>query len=141
MDPEIKKLLAEELDDQEEVPMDIWERLRSLYNSGHPKFISLCLREMDLHAKKNHDYSGGRGHDPLGNFRRVAKILSMYQGLQLQNPEVVAITYLLKQLDAILHLLSNGHHVRVEGIDDRLRDIAVYTKLIQIILDETDGAK
>lgn len=102
--------------------------------SGHPRFFEMTMDEADLHARKNHDYACGG--DPLGNFRRVGKFLEMYPGLRLNDPAIVAITYMLKQLDAYLWIKSNKHETRSEGIQDRLRDIHVYTKLVRIIEEE-----
>ena len=94
---------------------------------GHPSFIPLTLEEIDLHARKNRDYA--KGGDPLGNFKRVANILSNYPGLDLSNPAVVAIVYALKQLDAALWMIANKYEGNVEGVDERLREDRKSTRL------------
>jgi len=104
---------------------------------GHPRFYELTAAEEKLHSDKNHDYA--IGGDPLGNFRRVARILRMYPGLALADPAVVAMTYALKQLDAYLWLKSNGHIPKVEGVAGRLTDISVYAKLAQVLEEESTG--
>ncbi|MBE3137618.1 MAG: hypothetical protein IMZ43_09565 [Thermoplasmata archaeon] len=101
---------------------------------GHPDFYRLCEEEMDLHSRKNHDYAAGG--NPLGNFNRVSAILAMYPGLKPSDPAVVAITYLMKQLDASLWMLSNGHTAQVEGQKERWQDISVYSKIISILISE-----
>jgi hypothetical protein len=101
------------------------------YPHGHPKFIELCMNEMQLHNDKNHDYAAGGS--PLGNFERVGRILTLYPNLKPYDPAMVALIYMLKQLDAYLWIKSNGHEVKVEGISDRLRDVSVYAKIINII--------
>lgn len=101
---------------------------------GHPKFYELLEQEADLHSCKNYDYA--TGGNPLGNFYRVAQILALYPNLKLSEPSVYAIVQLLKQLDAALWMQSNGHKAMVEGIDKRWQDVAVYAKLIQILLTE-----
>jgi len=101
---------------------------------GHPDFYRLCEEEMDLHSRKNHDYAAGG--NPLGNFNRVSAILAMYPGLKLSDPAVVAITYMMKQLDASLWMLSNGHVAQVEGQKERWQDISVYSKIISILISE-----
>jgi len=110
--------------------------LRKLFPSGHEDFIALTLKELQLHSDKNNDYSGGPGNDPWGNFHRVAGILSLYPNLDVSRPAVVAIIYLLKQLDAILWTLSCGHSLKVENLEERLRDISVYSKIISILEEE-----
>jgi hypothetical protein len=106
---------------------------------GHPKFYGILEELADLHSRKNHDYASGG--NPLGNFYRVANILSHYPGLKLSDPLVVALVYELKQLDAALWMLSNGHEAQVEGISERLKDVAVYS-IIEMVIDwEKNNAK
>ena len=102
---------------------------------GHPQFYEILKDLGDLHSRKNHDYASGG--DALGNFQRVAKILEMYPGLKLSSPTVVAVIYALKQLDATLWMLSNGHLAQVEGISSRLQDVAVYS-ILEMILNEEE---
>jgi hypothetical protein len=106
--------------------------LRNLYPHGHPDFLPACIEEIKLHSRKNHDYAAGG--DPLGNFKRVAEILAMYPGLMLDNPAVIALVYAMKQVDATLWMLSNGHEAQVEGIKERLQDVSVYAKLASIMI-------
>ena len=101
--------------------------------NGHPRFYQLLDEFSKLHSEKNHDYA--TGGDPLGNFMRVSTILGLYPGLRLSEPLVVALTYAMKQMDATLWMLSNGHEAEVEGIPDRLQDVSVYSA-IGIILAE-----
>jgi hypothetical protein len=108
--------------------------LRREYPNGDPSFIPMAIDEIALHSRKNHDFA--HGGNPLGNFERVAALLSLYPGLDPSSPAVVAITYMLKQLDAALWLLSQGHRAIVEGMDDRWRDVGVYSKIIRKLLKE-----
>lgn len=102
---------------------------------GHPRFYELTRQEEQLHSVKNHDYASGG--DPLGNFHRVSSILALYPGLDLANPAVVALVYALKQWDAALWLLSQGHTPQVEGVSERLGDVSIYAKLARIMVEET----
>lgn len=103
-------------------------------------FNRLLDDEQKLFEAKNHDYA--HGGNPMGNFHRVAEILSLYPNLSLSRPVVVALCYLLKQLDATCWLLSSGHTAQSEGIQDRIRDIAIYAKLMMILeKEERDGAR
>jgi hypothetical protein len=111
--------------------------LSGKFPQGHPGFIKKCIDEIKLHNDKNFDYAADG--DPLGNFKRVANILSMYPDLDLADAAIVAMIYALKQIDAYLWLKSNGHTARCEGTSARLRDISVYAKLIEILDDEEIG--
>jgi len=98
---------------------------------GHPKYLDLTEDELQLHSEKNKDYAGGG--DPLGNFKRVANILAQYPGLDISNPAVVSLVYMMKQLDAALWMLCQGHDGAVESIDKRLRDAHIYIKIARIL--------
>ncbi len=113
---------------------DMVQDIRRLFPHGHPSFVPITLNELDLHNKKNHDYAAGG--DPLGNFKRVATILAQYPNLDLADPRVVALIYALKQLDAVLWMLSNGHTAQVEGLNPRLGDISVYSKIVMCMNTE-----
>lgn len=108
--------------------------LRRLFPHGHPDFIPALLEEMKLHSDKNHDYASGG--NSLGNFQRVAKIKSLYPGFPDNSPAGVALTYMLKQLDATMWGMAKGIEHKVEGLESRLRDISVYANLVNILLKE-----
>lgn len=112
----------------------IFRSLQYLYPHGHADFNQMCIGEMELHSRKNHDYA--RGGEPMGNFHRVANLLSMYPGLRLGDPAVVALVYAMKQVDATLWMLSNDYDGAVEGIASRLGDVSVYAKLAIILYKE-----
>jgi len=134
-------------EEEEETPADITKRriigdtdefslrdhLKKQFPYGHERFIELCIEEMALHSKKNYDYA--HGGNPLGNFTRVANILSNYPGLKL-TPAVIALIYMFKQLDSTLWQLSQGYEGEVEGMDKRLEDVHVYAKLARILLEK-----
>jgi hypothetical protein len=94
-------------------------------------YEELTQKEIELYKAKNKDYT--KGGDPYGNFNRVASILSNYPKLDLAKPSVVCMVYLLKQLDAVLNMLSEGYEGEVETIDSRLTDIHVYAKIARLI--------
>lgn len=108
--------------------------LKEKFNYGHPDFVDITFDEMDLHSKKNKDYA--KGGNSLGNFNRVSNILSNYPNLDLSQPKVVALVYAMKQLDAVLWMWSQKYEGEVEGVQDRLRDIHIYMKLIRILAKE-----
>jgi hypothetical protein len=121
----------------------IIKQLQKQFKHGHPDFIDMTMDELDLHDRKNNDYAGSddNGNSPLGNFIRVASILSNYPDLKLSDPTVVAVVYALKQLDAALWLMNTGREGQVESIDDRLKDIHVYVKLARILYKESHAIK
>jgi hypothetical protein len=113
------------------------DELRKAFPHGHPEFTKKLVQEAELHSNKNFDYASGG--NPLGNFLRVSKILKLYPGLELSDPAVVAAVYMLKQLDAYFWIKSNKIETKSEGIQERLGDVSVYSKIIAII--EQEGGK
>lgn len=106
---------------------------------GHPDFYKITKDELQLHSDKNRDYA--QGGDPLGNFHRVGNILANYPNLSSSSPTIVALTYMMKQLDAALWMLSQGYEGSVENIDSRLRDVHIYAKLARILHKEESDAR
>lgn len=122
------------MDVQEAPEPTIGERLRQEFPHGHPQFLPITLKEMELHSAKNHDYA--KGGSPLGNFERVAAILALYPNLKLSDQRVVALVYAMKQLDAVLWGLNSNIEHKVEGLASRLQDISVYAKIVMCMLED-----
>ena len=102
--------------------------------SGHPRFYEILTELRDLHDRKNHDYAAGG--KPTGNFDRRAALFRLYPGLTLDQPYKVAAWDILKQLDAALWLLSQGHESQTgEGVAQRLRDVACYAILAELMYE------
>jgi len=106
---------------------------------GHKEFIPLLIKTAQLHSDKNHDYAAGGS--PLGNFERVAAILDLYPDMELDDPVVVMMIYMLKQLDAVLWHLNTDIKHKVEGPISRLEDIHVYSGLAICRLKDKEKEK
>ena len=122
--------------DPQEFEKTILAALDSLAPHGHPDFNDIVLSLVKLHSDKNHDYA--RGGDPLGNFKRAADILGKYWHVFAtpEGPAILALMYSIKQVDAVLWSLSQGGENVCEGIDGKLRDMAVYSLLALIMVEE-----
>lgn len=106
---------------------------------GHPKFYEAALAEIKLHSNKNHDYA--KGGNPLGNFQRVAHLMEIYHGINWETTYGNAIVQMLKQFDAVLWGLAHSTEMKVEGYQERFRDISIYSKLIPIMIEEEKELK
>ncbi len=98
---------------------------------GHPLFYELTKEEIELHDAKNADYRSDT--DPLANFKRVAQWISLYPDMRWAQPELVAVLYSMKQMDAYMSLMERGVEGGVENCDTRLRDDHVYKKIARIL--------
>lgn len=112
----------------------IEDELRKHGPNGHPGFVNVLVEALRLHSGKNKDYT--LGGDPLGNFQRVAQILQRYPTFPWSSKEGVALTYMLKQLDAVMNSLGREQELRVEGIVERIMDIGVYAFILVCMLRE-----
>lgn len=103
--------------------------LKSRFPNGHSEFLPFLLKAAKLHNDKNFDYAAGG--NPLGNFNRASSIFNNYPNLKPNDRRVVALIYMIKQLDAYLYMLNNGHEsVTGEGLRERIADVAVYAIIL-----------
>lgn len=108
-------------------------------SGGAPRFHEILAELGALHDAKNHDYTSGG--PPTGNFDRVADILAHYPDFPYWAPYGVALVYMLKQLDAALWMMCQGHSSRTgEGVPQRLRDVAAYAILAEVLWEKEGAA-
>ena len=116
----------------DQTPAEILKGLVSEhFPHGDPEFYNITTDELDLYNRKNKDYAGGG--DPNGNFKRCAAFWSQYPGVRLSDPRVVALSYMMKQLDQVCWSLSRGYEGAIEGLDERFVDIHIYAKIARVI--------
>lgn len=113
------------------------DTMMDLFPNGHPEFVPALLAQMQLHNDKNFDYA--RGGNPLGNFVRVANILKQWPEFPFDTPAGVAFIYALKQLDAEAWTMCQGGECKVEGLEGRTIDQAVYATLRHCLRVERDS--
>ena len=102
---------------------------------GHKDFYKLLEEEKQLHNDKNYQYASG--DDPLGNFRRVGQLCHKI----LNNPNVpdelkVAMVNMAKQIDGVYDIIGEGKKNTIESVEDKFRDISVYSKICIILYRE-----
>ena len=98
---------------------------------GDPLFYALTEDEIQLHDEKNQDYRSTS--NPIANFDRVAAWMALYPEMNWARPEMVAILYAQKQIDAAMSLMERGLEGSVETVDTRARDAHIYWKLFRVI--------
>jgi len=111
--------------------------VREKFPHGHPDFYEIMIDLMDLHNRKNHDYASDE--NPLSNFQRVGHLADIYNvwGWKVSSAVKIACINKLKQFDAYMNLLQEGKEALVEGVPERLKDVAVYSVLEMILLEES----
>lgn len=101
---------------------------------GHKKFYEILEELAELHSKKNFDYAGGG--DPLGNFQRCGEMIKALLSDGDLSDMKSALIFMSKQVDAVIDMIGKGRKEQVEGITDKLNDIAVYAVLARILYEE-----
>ncbi|MFA4959879.1 MAG: hypothetical protein WC535_08345 [Candidatus Cloacimonas sp.] len=102
---------------------------------GHPDFYKMTQEEIALHNAKNYQYASSE--NPLGNFKRVGVLCHKI----LNNPDVpdclkVGMVFMAKQIDAVYDIIGEGKTDIVEQVEDKFRDISVYSKINCIMYKE-----
>ncbi|MHC4175909.1 MAG: hypothetical protein ACYSWU_00270 [Planctomycetota bacterium] len=82
---------------------------------------------------KGVDYTGGKGGDRLGNFKRVAEALGV-------SPMVVWGVYYMKHVEAVSTFVKTGHAAS-EPIYGRMLDLANYALLGAALFKEQRRAE
>jgi len=99
------------------------------YFNGHPRFYEILEQLAELHDRKNHDYSNEG--DPMSNLRQCADMgIPPWMGVGVR---------LTDKMDRIKSFAKKGEFmVDDEGIKDTFRDMAVYSILALILLEEEE---
>ena len=102
---------------------------------GHPSFYKLIEEEKRLHSDKNYQYANKE--EPLSNFRRVGQLCHKL----MLNPNVsddlkVAMVNMAKQVDAVYDIVGESKEDTIESLEDKFRDISIYSKLCIILNKE-----
>lgn len=101
---------------------------------GHPKFYEIIEELSELHKNKNWDYAGDG--NSLGNFHRCGEMIKpLLSDTELSDMKS-ALIFMSKQVDAVIDMIGKGRTAQVEGITDKLNDIAVYAILARILYEE-----
>ena len=101
--------------------------LVAVKSNGHPKFYELLQQMAKTHNDKNHDYASD--DDPLSNLKRAEKI-----GLE---PWIGALVRMQDKMDRIEEFAKKKTLlVKDESVKDTLIDLAVYSLLCWILVDE-----
>jgi len=108
--------------------------LKKIFPNGDKQFYDILIELADLHNKKNTDYASRQ--EPLRNFTTVGQSLEGYNILTFgYSATKTALTYAYKQWDAALKLLGRAEKGNVEGVSQRLNDIAVYVIIARILYE------
>ena len=99
---------------------------------GHPLFKPVCEELVNLHGKKNHQYA--TKENPLDNFEEGAQFCKHLMSKDAKNKKLTyLLTLMAKQSLAVNKIVGSGQTDTLESVEDKLRDIAIYS-IIGIIM-------
>ena len=121
---------------KEKYKEEICKRFKELWKYGHPNFFDLLIEIADLHEVKNKAY--GRGNH-FGNFRESERL-----GIQPWKGVMVRLTDKYTRACNMTAEIDNPEYAdarSIEGLDDTLRDMAVYSMIACVLLREAKAKK
>lgn len=102
---------------------------------GHPEFKRIVDDLIALHSEKNRQYA--TPDKPLGNFYRTGRIISKMLKPGIPAELASCLSFMSKQIDGVYEIVGEGKENTIESLDDKLRDIAVYSVLAMILVRES----
>jgi len=103
---------------------------------GHPRFYEIVEELKRLHSDKSRQYAS-KG-DPLGNFRRTGQMIAKMLKPGIDPTLASCLSLVSKQIDAIYDIVGEGKVGTVESLHDKLRDVAVYSVITMVIVEEIE---
>jgi hypothetical protein len=106
---------------------------------GHPAFKEIVDELKELHSEKNRQYATPDA--PLANFYRTGNIIKklLKPGIP---PEIAScLSFMSKQIDGVYEIVGEGKENTLDSLEDKLKDIAVYSVLMMILVRERNAKK
>ena len=101
---------------------------------GHPMFYTIIEGLKDLHSEKNRQYAT-KGN-PLGNFERTGRMIAKFLHPRVNPTLASCLSLLSKQVDGIYEIVGESKANTIDSLEDKLKDVAVYSIIAMIILSE-----
>lgn len=106
---------------------------------GHPLFYAIVEELKELHSQKNRQYATQA--NPLANFERTGKMMEKIFRPGVNSALASCLGLMSKQVDGIYEMVGEGKTGTPDSLIDKLRDVAVYSIIAEIILRESEDAK
>ena len=106
---------------------------------GHPMFYKIVEELKDLHSEKNRQYAT-KGN-PLVNFERTGKMISKFLHPGVNPTLASCLSLMSKQVDGIYEIVGESKANTIDSLEDKLKDVAVYSIIAMIILAEAAREK
>ncbi len=123
----VGRLVLTTVEPEPDVPTTVAPAPAVAPDGGHPRFFELLDEMAVLHRSKNHDYANNA--NPLSNLTRCAAF-----GVEPWRGTLVRMSDKWSRIEE----LSNGKTAKHESLRDSLFDLAAYSLLCLILLEEKE---
>lgn len=109
---------------------------------GHPMFYKLGEEDDRLYSQKHYQYATDA--DPMSNFRLCGDLLRKLLKPGVDPTIAAALALMSKQIVGVYEIVGEGKTNTIESLEDKLRDIGIYSRIIRILgresgLTDEDG--
>ena len=116
---------------EKELPIDLDKDSSGTQRKGHPRFYKLLEEMADLHSRKNANYTAGQDH--FANIRESEKFnIPAWKGTLVRMGD---------KWNRIISLARGNQDLVGESVKDTLMDLAVYSLICIILLEEKEKDK
>ncbi len=126
----VGRLVLTTVEPEPDVPTTVATAPAVAPNGGHPRFFELLDEMAAMHRSKMHDYA--KSSDPLSNLRRSESF-----GIEPWRGTLVRMSDKWSRIEE----LSTGKIAKNESLRDSLFDLAAYSLLCLILLEDADVSK
>lgn len=102
---------------------------------GHPDFYKYLDEMRSLYSAKHYQYA--TDDDPMINFRLCGKLMHKLFKPGINPTIAAALTLMSKQIVGVYEIVGEGKTNTIESLRDKIRDIGIYSVILQILVAET----
>lgn len=102
---------------------------------GHPDFYKILDEMKALYSAKHYQYATDA--DPMVNFRLCGDLIHKMLKPGIRPTIAAALCLMSKQIVGVYEIVGEGKTNTIESLQDKLRDIGIYSVILQILVAET----
>lgn len=102
---------------------------------GHPDFYKILEEMKSLYSAKHYQYATDA--DPMINFRLCGSLATKLFKPGVNQTIAAALLLMSKQIVGVYEIVGEGKTNTLESLQDKLRDIGIYSVILQILVAET----
>lgn len=106
---------------------------------GHPDFYKILDEMKSLYSAKHYQYATDK--DPMANFRLCGDLIHKMLKPGIRPTIAAALCLMSKQIVGVYEIVGEGKTNTIESLQDKLRDIGIYSVILQILVAETQEQK